>query len=200
MYYLSDLKHFVSIFHWFLIQLTPFSINFKFFDPSFLQKLRSDWVHFFSRVLYPGTKNLMKYPPLGHSSTQEYVSAIWVYHYMCIPVFMFLIVFKHILFLLLLELVFHVSPSHSHSSWNSYSTFSLFVHIQLGTLIPCFPFSFPLILELLFHVSPSHFHSCWNFFSMLPLLIPTYLGTFIPCFPFSFSLILELLFHVSLFQ
>ncbi len=47
MYYLTDFKHFVSIFPSFSIQLTPFSISFKFFDPSFLQKLRSDWVHFF---------------------------------------------------------------------------------------------------------------------------------------------------------
>ncbi len=47
MYYLTDFKHFVSIFSSFSIQLTPFYINFKFFDHSFLQKLRSDWVHFF---------------------------------------------------------------------------------------------------------------------------------------------------------
>ncbi len=47
MYYLTDFKHFVSIFPSFSIQLTPFSINFKCFDPSFLQKLRSEWVYFF---------------------------------------------------------------------------------------------------------------------------------------------------------
>ncbi len=63
MYYLTDFKYFVSIFPSFSIQLTPFSIDFKFFDPSFLQKLRSDWVYFFFHVLYPGTENLMKYPP-----------------------------------------------------------------------------------------------------------------------------------------
>ncbi len=67
MYYLTDFKHFVSTFPSFSIQLTPFSINFKFVDPSFLQKLRSDWVHFFFRVLYPGTENLMKYPPRDRS-------------------------------------------------------------------------------------------------------------------------------------
>ncbi len=63
MYYLTDFKHFVSIFPSFSIQLTHFSINFKFFDPSFLQKLRSDCVHLFFCVLYPGTENLMNYPP-----------------------------------------------------------------------------------------------------------------------------------------
>ncbi len=62
MYYSTDFKHFVSIFLSFSIQLIPFSINFKFFNPSLLQKLKSDWVHFLC-VLYPGTENLMKYPP-----------------------------------------------------------------------------------------------------------------------------------------
>ncbi len=47
MYYLTDFKHFVSNFPSFSIQLTPFSINLNFFDPPFLQKFRSDWVHFF---------------------------------------------------------------------------------------------------------------------------------------------------------
>ncbi len=53
MYYSTDFKHFVSIFPSFSIQLTPFSINFKFLAPSVLQKLRSNWVQFFFRVLYP---------------------------------------------------------------------------------------------------------------------------------------------------
>ncbi len=39
MYYLTDFKHFVSIFPSFSIQLTPFSINFNFFDPHFYESL-----------------------------------------------------------------------------------------------------------------------------------------------------------------
>ncbi len=65
MYYLTDFKHFVSIFPWFSIQLTPFSINFKFFEPSFLQKLRSDWVHFFSSCSVPGYRKFDEVPPRG---------------------------------------------------------------------------------------------------------------------------------------
>ncbi len=40
--------------------MTPFSINFKFFDPSFLQKLRSDWVNFFSCAVpgFPATQHI----------------------------------------------------------------------------------------------------------------------------------------------
>ncbi len=57
MYYLTDFKHFVSIFPSFSIQLNHFSINFKFFDLSFLQKLRSDWVHFFSCAV-PGYRKI----------------------------------------------------------------------------------------------------------------------------------------------
>ncbi len=44
MYYLTDLKHFVSIFN--PID-PPFSLILLFFDPSFSQNLRSDWVQFF---------------------------------------------------------------------------------------------------------------------------------------------------------
>ncbi len=62
MYYLTYFKHFVSIFPSFSIQLTPFSINFKFLTPHFYKSLDPIGSIFF-HVLYPGTENLMKYPP-----------------------------------------------------------------------------------------------------------------------------------------
>ncbi len=42
----SSFKHFASIFHWFLIKLTPCFIGFRSFWPLIFTKLRSDWVHF----------------------------------------------------------------------------------------------------------------------------------------------------------
>ncbi len=60
-------KHFISIFPSFSIQLTPFSINLKVFVPSFLQKFRSDWVHFFCVCCTRVPKIWWSTPPPGVS-------------------------------------------------------------------------------------------------------------------------------------
>ncbi len=72
MYYLTDFKHFVSIFPSFSIQLTPFSVNFKFFDPSFLQKLRSDRVYF-CFVWCTQVPKFYEVPPLPGSITPSLI-------------------------------------------------------------------------------------------------------------------------------
>ncbi len=65
MYYLTDFKHFVSIFSSFSIQWPPFPLIFNFLTPYFYKSLDPIGSIFF-RVLYPGTDNLMKYlPPWG---------------------------------------------------------------------------------------------------------------------------------------
>ncbi len=79
MYYLTDFKHFVSIFPSFAIQLTPFSINFKCFDPSFLQKLRSEWVHLFFMCCTRVPKIWWSTPPWDYSKLAwlDSTSNIW---------------------------------------------------------------------------------------------------------------------------
>ncbi len=57
----------------FSIQLTPFSLVLDLIDPSFLQNFRSDWVHFFYRVLNLPTENLVKYSPHPKPFTHSFM-------------------------------------------------------------------------------------------------------------------------------
>ncbi len=62
MYYLTDLKHFVSISLHFRSNWPPFPLILNFLTPHFyksLDPIGSIFVH----VLYLGTENFMKYPP-----------------------------------------------------------------------------------------------------------------------------------------
>ncbi len=66
MYYLTVIKHFVSIVAMICDPVrTPFSLILDHFDPSFLQNVRSDWVQF----LWNAEPSYQKYgevpPPRG---------------------------------------------------------------------------------------------------------------------------------------
>ncbi len=64
MYYLTDFKHFVSIFILIFNPIDhPFSLILDVFDPSFSQNLRSDWVQHFFSYAEPGYQTFGEVPP-----------------------------------------------------------------------------------------------------------------------------------------
>ncbi len=84
MYYLTDFKHFVSIFSLFSIHLTPFLLNLDFSDPSFSQNHTPDRVHFFrcwtqlmNHLWSTPPPSRFRIPPTTYIELTSYISQLY---------------------------------------------------------------------------------------------------------------------------
>ncbi len=77
MYYLTDFKHFVSIFSWIFNLIGPtFSLILIFLTPHFHKTLDLIWSNFF-QVLNPASEHLMKYPAPPPPRGWYYMDKYW---------------------------------------------------------------------------------------------------------------------------